>query len=141
MSQENIALTKKDFTSDQDVRWCPGCGDYAILKAVQRTLAELQAENQKNIAQGQAELQRFTSDKDRDLQRQLQNAINEAKDTFDNNAQKLQLFQSEVGEYQAEVAAETQEATLKTQNYQTQYTWIKQQYEEGFIPFQQPERR
>ena len=24
-------LTKKDFTSDQDVRWCPGCGDYAIL--------------------------------------------------------------------------------------------------------------
>ena len=31
-------LTKKDFTSDQEVRWCPGCGDYAILAAVQRTL-------------------------------------------------------------------------------------------------------
>ena len=28
-------LTKKDFTSDQEVRWCPGCGDYAILAAVQ----------------------------------------------------------------------------------------------------------
>jgi len=28
-------LTLKDFSSDQDVRWCPGCGDYAILKAVQ----------------------------------------------------------------------------------------------------------
>ena len=26
-----VALTRKDFTSDQDVRWCPGCGDYAIL--------------------------------------------------------------------------------------------------------------
>ena len=25
-------LTRKDFTSDQEVRWCPGCGDYAILE-------------------------------------------------------------------------------------------------------------
>jgi 2-oxoglutarate ferredoxin oxidoreductase subunit beta len=36
-------LTKKDFTSDQEVRWCPGCGDYAILAAMQRTLPELGA--------------------------------------------------------------------------------------------------
>ena len=28
------ALTRKDFVSDQEVRWCPGCGDYAILAAV-----------------------------------------------------------------------------------------------------------
>lgn len=34
-------LTKKDFTPDQDVRWCPGCGDYAILSAVQGFLPEL----------------------------------------------------------------------------------------------------
>jgi 2-oxoglutarate ferredoxin oxidoreductase subunit beta len=34
-------LTRKDFTSDQDIRWCPGCGDYAILATVQRTLPEL----------------------------------------------------------------------------------------------------
>jgi len=33
--------TKKDFTSDQEVRWCPGCGDYAILAAVQGFLPEL----------------------------------------------------------------------------------------------------
>ena len=33
--------TAKDFTSDQEVRWCPGCGDYAILKAVQGFLPEL----------------------------------------------------------------------------------------------------
>ena len=33
--------TKKDFESDQDVRWCPGCGDYAILSAVQKTMPEL----------------------------------------------------------------------------------------------------
>jgi 2-oxoglutarate ferredoxin oxidoreductase subunit beta len=36
-------LTKKDFTSDQEVRWCPGCGDYAILAAMQRTLPEIGA--------------------------------------------------------------------------------------------------
>lgn len=34
-------LKPADFASDQDVRWCPGCGDYAILKAVQKTLPEL----------------------------------------------------------------------------------------------------
>ena len=31
----------KDFTSDQEIRWCPGCGDYAIVKAVRATLAEI----------------------------------------------------------------------------------------------------
>src|SRR6185369_13028249 len=34
-------LTRKDFESDQEVRWCPGCGDYAILAQVQRVLPEL----------------------------------------------------------------------------------------------------
>jgi 2-oxoglutarate ferredoxin oxidoreductase subunit beta len=34
-------LNKKDFQSDQEVRWCPGCGDYSILKAVQLVLPEL----------------------------------------------------------------------------------------------------
>ncbi|HXF58161.1 MAG TPA: 2-oxoacid:ferredoxin oxidoreductase subunit beta [Actinomycetota bacterium] len=34
-------LTKRDFESDQEVRWCPGCGDYAILAAVQSFLPEL----------------------------------------------------------------------------------------------------
>ena len=36
-----VKLTKKDFESDQDVRWCPGCGDYAILATVQRSLAQI----------------------------------------------------------------------------------------------------
>src|SRR5262249_7313216 len=35
------ALTTKDFKSDQEVRWCPGCGDYAILAAVQSFMPEL----------------------------------------------------------------------------------------------------
>jgi 2-oxoglutarate ferredoxin oxidoreductase subunit beta len=34
-------LTAKDWASDQEVRWCPGCGDYAILKAMLKTLADI----------------------------------------------------------------------------------------------------
>ena len=36
-----VQLTAKDFKSDQEVRWCPGCGDYAILNAVQGFMPEL----------------------------------------------------------------------------------------------------
>ena len=36
-----LKLSKKDLESDQDVRWCPGCGDYAILAQVQKVLPEL----------------------------------------------------------------------------------------------------
>ena len=32
---------RKEYTSDQEVRWCPGCGDYAVLAAVQGFLPEL----------------------------------------------------------------------------------------------------
>jgi 2-oxoglutarate ferredoxin oxidoreductase subunit beta len=35
------ALSKRDFVTDQDVRWCPGCGDYAILSAVQKVFPTL----------------------------------------------------------------------------------------------------
>ncbi len=38
---DTTTLTKKDFKSDQEVRWCPGCGDYAILNAVQSVCARL----------------------------------------------------------------------------------------------------
>ena len=34
-------LKKKDFASDQMIRWCPGCGDYSILSAMQNTMAQL----------------------------------------------------------------------------------------------------
>jgi len=37
-TQAPVKLTKKDFDSGIDVRWCPGCGDYAILANIQRTL-------------------------------------------------------------------------------------------------------
>src|SRR5687767_11200084 len=38
---EALKLTVKDFKSDQEVRWCPGCGDYAILATVQSFMPEL----------------------------------------------------------------------------------------------------
>ena len=41
---EPAKLKAKDFASDQEVRWCPGCGDYAILKAVQVALANMGAQ-------------------------------------------------------------------------------------------------
>src|SRR6188474_1324457 len=40
-AQKTVKLGKKDFESDQDVRWCPGCGDYAILATVQKVLADV----------------------------------------------------------------------------------------------------
>lgn len=42
-------LTAKDFATDQEVRWCPGCGDYAILKAVQVTLANMGAKPENTV--------------------------------------------------------------------------------------------
>jgi len=41
MTPEAPTLTKEDFKSDQQVRWCPGCGDYAILNSMQQAFAEL----------------------------------------------------------------------------------------------------
>ena len=36
-----LPLTKADFSSDQETRWCPGCGDYAVLASVQGFMPEL----------------------------------------------------------------------------------------------------
>jgi 2-oxoglutarate ferredoxin oxidoreductase subunit beta len=44
-----LKLTAKEFKSDQEVRWCPGCGDYAILAAVQSFMPELGLEREKIV--------------------------------------------------------------------------------------------
>ena len=41
--------TVKDWETDQEVRWCPGCGDYAILKAVQRVLPDIGAAPERTV--------------------------------------------------------------------------------------------
>lgn len=43
------ATSPKDWETDQEVRWCPGCGDYAILKAVQRTMPEIGARPENTV--------------------------------------------------------------------------------------------
>lgn len=46
---KEIKLTAKDFATDQDVRWCPGCGDYSILAQTQRVLPDLGIPKEKII--------------------------------------------------------------------------------------------
>ncbi len=41
--------TVADFTSDQEVRWCPGCGDYSVLKAVRKTLVDVGAMKENTV--------------------------------------------------------------------------------------------
>src|SRR6476619_1256413 len=45
----DIKLTMKDFKTDQEVRWCPGCGDYAILAAMQSFMPELGIEKERTV--------------------------------------------------------------------------------------------
>lgn len=49
MNAPELKLTLKDFTSDQEVRWCPGCGDYAILKAIQKLMPTLDVPKEKIV--------------------------------------------------------------------------------------------
>ena len=49
MSEAVDVRAAKDYASDQEVRWCPGCGDYSILKAVHRTLADVQADPARTV--------------------------------------------------------------------------------------------
>ena len=39
--RSSVELTKADFTSDQTIRWCPGCGDYVILSSIQKLMPEI----------------------------------------------------------------------------------------------------
>ncbi len=44
-----VVLKPKDFASDQDVRWCPGCGDYAILTQMRKVLAKIGASKENTV--------------------------------------------------------------------------------------------
>ena len=41
MSKIPLSYKRTDFASDQEVKWCPGCGDYTILASVQNFMTEL----------------------------------------------------------------------------------------------------
>jgi 2-oxoglutarate ferredoxin oxidoreductase subunit beta len=49
MSKPLPTLTLKDFATDQEIRWCPGCGDYAILKTIQKLMPELEQAKEKQV--------------------------------------------------------------------------------------------
>ena len=49
MNVQPEKLKPTDFATDQEVRWCPGCGDYAILKALQRTMPELGVKKEETV--------------------------------------------------------------------------------------------
>ena len=49
INEKPAQLKPNDYASDQEVRWCPGCGDYAILNAVKRTLADHQADKANTV--------------------------------------------------------------------------------------------
>ena len=42
-------LKKADFVSDQEVRWCPGCGDYAILNIIQKVMPDLGVSREQTV--------------------------------------------------------------------------------------------
>lgn len=47
MEIAELKLSPKDFKSDQEIRWCPGCGDHAVLNAVQKAMADLEIPKEK----------------------------------------------------------------------------------------------
>ena len=49
MDKAVAKLKPADFAADQEVRWCPGCGDFAVLKAMRRTLAEIGATREQTV--------------------------------------------------------------------------------------------
>ena len=49
MSDALPVLTAKDFASDQDIRWCPGCGDYAIINQIKKILAKIGAQRENTV--------------------------------------------------------------------------------------------
>lgn len=49
MEEQYMNYTPQDFKSDQEVRWCPGCGDHAILNAVQKALPEVSKQLKYNL--------------------------------------------------------------------------------------------
>ncbi len=48
-TQPTIKLKAKDFASDQDIRWCPGCGDYSVLAQVKKLLPDLGIPREKTV--------------------------------------------------------------------------------------------
>jgi len=91
--------------------------------------------NQAAIQQGQADLQVAIRDKDKQLEREIQNATNEMGEIVQNNQSLLAKYQAEASVYQAKIQEEIQENTQNLQKFQadlqaegTGYQWLQDQY-------------
>ena len=89
----------------------------AFQASIQEAMAEFQTGNQIAI-----------SNAERSQNRQLQNSINDMKVIFDDNAQSIQKFATELQEYQAEIGAQVQEYTQNLQADGVGYQWLQGQY-------------
>jgi len=91
--------------------------------------------NQAALQQGQSDLQVAVRDKDKQLEREIQNATNEMQEIIQNNQSLLAKYQAEASVYQAEVQEEVQENTQNLQKFQADlqaktvdYQWLQDQY-------------
>ena len=91
--------------------------------------------NQAKLAQGQADLQVAVRDKDKQLEREIQNATNEMQEIIQNNQSLLAKYQAEAAIYQAEVQEQIQENTQNLQKFNADlqaegigYQWLQDQY-------------
>jgi uncharacterized protein (DUF4415 family) len=106
--------------------------------------------NQKNLQQGQADLQVAVRDRDKQLELNLQNAVNTMQAIIQDNQAKSGKFQGDLAAYQAEINEELQEYTQNLQKFQAdmqksqvdyqwlqdQYTRLKMEYEKAFATSQ-----
>jgi hypothetical protein len=81
----------------------------AYQSAIQESVQEMQAANQVAITNAQTELDNAKSNRDRDLQRQLQNGINDMQAIVQDNQRLLALYQAQQGQYSADVQKEVQD--------------------------------
>jgi len=90
---------------------------------------KFQASVQESMANFQSKNQQAIGDAERLQNKELQNGINSAKATYDNNAQSIQQFQQELADYQAVVNAEVQEYSQKLTRYNTELQTILQAWQ------------
>ena len=108
MTDTTTRFERSDFQSDQEVRWCPGCGDYTILASVQNYLATLDVDREKAKLVGTSTVQ---------IAQAVRTAINGSKATAirdgtdefgDRLARGVYLYRVELSGPQGTVASDVQ---------------------------------
>ncbi|MBC8551538.1 MAG: hypothetical protein H8D23_17975 [Candidatus Brocadiales bacterium] len=139
-AQESLQNLQKDLQIA--IRDADRSQEHQVQEKIQDVQAII-ADNQRKITQYQSEAQHYATQVNEDVQSytsQLQADVQEMQAIIANNQSILNKYQFEITNAQAESAVGVQESQLKMQQYQMQYIQLKQQYEQGFVPFQAPQR-